>query len=232
MVYLKSDLLAKSINDKWDILNDIEDKKCISSIDLTALEYLSWDEDDKIRNRVAEILVGSASKESEDILVRLLKDKDSLVRANAADSLCISTSLEVLDLLKKRLLKDKSILVRGYSALSILDIATNTKQDINKLSNFFKGVLKKEKRIWVKLNLYEVLYLCGEEVYLNNLISELNNRYFTNRVATVASLHNITSNKNKLIIKTAILERLKIETVHLVKRKIENILQQMDIETN
>ncbi len=223
--------MGKSFDDKWDILDNIENNEFITRDDLSILECLSWDKNYEVRNRIAQILVRSNSNVSEGILIRLLVDKDSLVRANAADSLCISTSLEVLNLMKNRLLKERRVLVKGYLAQSIADIAINTKQDLKQQGSYFRTVLLTEKSMWVKLNLYKVLYMCGEEVYLDELIDELNNKSYVNRISTIALLYDIVSKKNEATIINNLNELLIKEKVKSVQIKIKEVLHEIEKRT-
>lgn len=72
---------------------------------------------------VAETLVESSDEKGEQILLRLTKDHDWLVRTDACDSLCISESVDTYNLLKEIAKKDTSGLVRGYAILSLENIA-------------------------------------------------------------------------------------------------------------
>ena len=96
---------------KIDFLNDLEGTNIDSSV-YPELERLSRDCNPEIRNRVAQVL-GGARGEYTDILLRLLNDRDELVRVNACDSLSGTDSREVINGLEKHI-ADSSELVRGY----------------------------------------------------------------------------------------------------------------------
>lgn len=224
----KTKLKNKNVDEKLEIIEEIELSNCKSSNELKILNYLSKDKDDEIRARVAEILVIYDNLEAEKILISLLRDNDPLVRVNACDSLYNSNSLEVLNLLKNRVLYDKSSLVRGYATASLTDIALNIKIDFKDLVKFFQNVLEKEKNQWVRINLYKVLYQLGDKKYLTQLLKELNNRLYKNRSAVVSAIVEIISGENVNAIKTALIERMKVEKTLAVNSKIENVINNLE----
>jgi FOG: HEAT repeat len=205
-------------------LDDITEK------DLEILNILSHDKGDEIRSQVAEILEIADGIEAENILIRLLKDEDGLVRSGACDSLRHSNSSEVLSLLIDIIKKDKTDLVRGYAASSIASILVNMNKVEKEYVDFFENLLKKETVTWVKLNIYSALYLLGESSYLYKLIEMLNHKHFRKRGAVVNMLSDIVSNENKEIIKSSLIELLKKEETINVRSSIENALK--DIEKN
>lgn len=215
-----------SAEEKLEIIESIEAFNAITDEDIIILDTLSKDEESEVRAKVAEILVFSKSPSAERILISLLKDSDELVRINACDSLCISNSSEVLDLLKNKVMKDRSSLVRGYATLSIADIATKIEyNNLEELLDFFKLVLKKEKVEWVRINVYKALYKLGDETNLNLLINGLNSRLYRNRCATVNCLKDIISSKNNELVRFAFTERFKIEKTVAVRNNIEDIIK-------
>ena len=106
---------------KIDFLNDLEGTNIDSSV-YPELERLSRDRNPEIRNRVAQVL-GGARGEYTDILLRLLNDRDELVRVNACDSLSGTDSREAINELEKHI-ADSSELVRVYVYSSLYDTAS------------------------------------------------------------------------------------------------------------
>ncbi len=217
-----------SSEEKYDLLNRINDSDYINEKDLEILNILSNDKGDEIRAQVAEILANSDSPDAEKILVKLLRDKDGLTRAIACDSLRYSNSLEVLNLLMDIIQKDKTDLVRGYSAASIASILINTNKIEKNYIDIFYDLLNKEKVKWVKLNFYKSLYLLGEDSYLFKLIGELSNKQFRKRALVVNILFDIVSNKNQEIIKSSLIEMLQKEKTVLVRSVIEDVLKHIE----
>lgn len=216
---------VEKIGNKLEIIERIEEKGTVTDSDLKILEVLSWDEDDVIRARVAEMMVSFKTNLSEEILKRLLNDNAELVRVNACDSLYFSESVEVLELLKKRINEDKSSLVRGYATLTLADIAKNIDLYKDELRDFLFLVLQKEKVKWVKIHIYKAMYLLGDESYLDMIIKELNNKNYRNRCATVNILGDILIQNNSRNIIESLIKRIKVEKSNAVKSAIEKIIQ-------
>jgi HEAT repeat protein len=170
---------------------------------------------------------GNYSKKEIKTLKELSNDMDEIVRVNACESLSNNISIDVLNLLKEKACKDNSSLVRGYSAISIANIARRKNDAKIELIKLLKSRLNKEKIIWVKINIYCALYLLGEEKYLYLIIKELNNRLYRNRCAAVNLLAYIISNENKRIIIKSLDERLNIETTIAVRSSINNVLKEI-----
>lgn len=225
--YLEKDLKNISVIEKLEIIKAIEIDKELNEHYLEILDYLSRDEVEEVRAMVAEILILSNTQKAERILIKLLSDKDELVRANAADSLCNSNSLKVFDNLKKMISRDKSSLVRGYAILSLADVATNINYDMEELTNYMIGLLSKERVAWVKVNYYQALYKLGNKVYLGMLFKEINSRSYRNRCAVVNSLGELLSDENAMMIKSVINERLKVEKTVAVRSSMEKLFQSL-----
>ena len=110
-----------------DYLEQLEESASISADDMRRLEHLACKGDVDERYRVAAICANcfetkEQARRAERILMRLLKDQDKMVRVNACDSLCQSSSLRVMWQLLG-LLADEEPLLRGYAAISLADIS-------------------------------------------------------------------------------------------------------------
>ena len=222
---LISSLNNMTNENKYELLNELSDLDEITTKDLEILDALSYDEGDEVRVQVAEILENCEDIEAELILIRLLHDKDGLVRATACDSLRFSDSLEVLNLLMDIIKKDKTDLVRGYAASSIGNILLNMDKTDKEYVDFFADLLNREKVTWVKLHIYETLYLLGEGTYLFKLIEMLNHKHFRKRGAVISILANILSDENKDIIEYCLKRLLEKEETINVRSAIENVLK-------
>ena len=109
------------------------------------------------------------NNESEQILISMLSDNDSLVRAAACDSLSCSISLEVIDVLTKTLKSDRNKIVRGYAALSIGDI--QKKNIINKenVVKLLRDQYAREKSIWTQIAIARSLVVLNDDSYLDDI---------------------------------------------------------------
>jgi len=209
------------------LIEDIRNNNHIGDNELGILKELSYDKDDEVRNGVAEIITDSDSALAQEILFRLMDDKDYLVRTNACDSLRTSKSPIALEVLKTKALKDSSSLVRGYATLSIADIIVNNGFDKQEFIELFSDRLKKEKIMWVKICIYRSLYLIGCREFLDSILTELDNRAYRNRCLVTHILADILTEENEDTIMKALLRRKEKENTSAVKRSIENILSSM-----
>ena len=228
MISNYTEIQNKSVDEKLNIVEAISSLNNFSDDDFVVLEYLSLDEDSEVRAKVAEILVFSESSKAEKILIKLLMDKDELVRVNACDSLCTSNSIEVLNLLKNVVSKDKSNLVKGYASMSIADIASSIDISKSEFVDFFKQLIKKEKSGWVKIHFYKALYLLGDNSSLEMILNGLNSNSYRNRCAVVNILDELVSSENVEVIEEKLIKKLKVEKATSVKSSVENVLHRIE----
>lgn len=214
-----------NIDEKLDFIEDIEGKAYITHEDLKIIDALSYDPDDEVRARIAECIIDPNIDLAREILTRLINDKDSLVRANACDSLFNDKSSKTLELLKNKVLKDRCSLVRGYATLSITDIVVKNGYNNQEFIEFFLNRLNKEKIVWVKICIYKALYLMGCREFLDLILSELNSRAYRNRCLIANILGEIISKDNSDIINRALIERKGKEKTVAVISTIDNILK-------
>lgn len=99
--YLEINLKNKDSLDKLDIIEELEVTNCNTADYYKLLDYLSNDEDYEVRAKVSEVLVAPNNSEADKILIKILRDKDELVRVNACDSLCTSNSYDVIKSLER-----------------------------------------------------------------------------------------------------------------------------------
>ncbi len=230
-IFIENTLRNMSIDEKLDLIGKIEESDKYTKDDLKVLDSLSQDEDSEVRSRVAEILVFSNTVETEKILIRLLNDKEELVRVNACDSLSPSSSKDVISLLIDKAKNDKSSLVRAYAVMSVADISKNigcTEETI-KLMLYIFG---KEEVNSVKISYYRSFLLLGQKGYLSQFLEKINDRFYRNRCAVANLLKDLINekvfSKNELVkVKNVLKSRLKIETSLAVKDSIEKLLSML-----
>jgi len=212
------------------ILNRIDEN--IINSDQFSNEELKWLEDfsihkeEAIRARVAVILASFTEKTGENILINLTRDKDFLVRVEACDSLSHSESLSTYKILKRVASQDKNGMVRGYAISSFSEISKTLNRNIE-TSRFMMQRLEKEKVIFVRINIYKVLYDMGERQYLRCLLRSINTKVYRNRCAVVNLLAELLDNSNKQEIKNAIEERKNIEKTRAVNSTINDLLNRI-----
>ncbi len=223
-----------STDEKLDFIDRVEENDYFAKGDLKTLDVLSQDGDDEVRSRVAEVLVFSNTVEAEKILIRLLNDKEELVRINACDSLCTSTSKDVITLLIEKAKKDKSSLVRAYAVMSATDISKNIgcKEETLELIMY---LFSKEKVNITKISYYRSFLLLGQKCYLSQFLEHINDRFYRNRCTVANLLKDLITDKifskfELAKVKNALESRLKIETSLAVKNSIEKTIYMLPKE--
>ena len=161
------------------------------------------------------------------ILLKLTHDKDSLVRAEACDSLCIGETMETYERLKKLSEKDRVGLVRGYATISLCDISEGLNMQSDTIK-FLESRLDVEKVVFVRINLYTALYKMGKREYLKQLVQLLDVPRYQNRGAVANSLGEILDESNEEEIFKILLEHKKTEKSYLVVSIIENVIKEYE----
>lgn len=209
------------------IENDIPNHSEFSDKELEILEEYSNDENENIRALVAKILINFTNSRGENILIKLTKDSDDLVRTEACDSLSESHSLATQKLLKDIADNDSDIMVRGYAISSIGKIASRI-QPSTGLIEYLENYYKKEKEIFIQINLLTVLYSLGKSEYLDKLIKLLDTDIYQNRCAVVNSLEEVIKEDNKELIKRVLIKQRNKEKIYAVTSTIDEILKNLE----
>ena len=200
---------------KIDFLNDLEGTNIDSSV-YPELERLSRDCNPEIRNRVAQVL-GGARGEYADILLRLMNDRDELVRVNACDSLSGTDSREVINGLEKHI-ADSSELVRGYVYSSLAAY----KSEVRAL---LLSACKDEKSDRAGAILVCSLYALGEADAANKIKSYISSEDCYVRNAAVQQLHAICGDADISCFRKDLQAQYHKESVGFVKDALESLLE-------
>lgn len=223
----------ESLKEKFEMLKKIEDNvefnDRFSDEEFSILELFSKEKDFIIRSEVARILVNSTCERDENILLKLSKDKNSLVRAEACDSLSISRSKNAAKVLVNTLKKDQSGMVRAYAIHSLGSISKKLHNE-GDIKNLIKKILKKEKSNLAKISAFKVLYCLEDKENLSFLINRVNAKKYQNRCAVINCLEEISDEGDKEIneiIKETLLSHLEVEKNEVVISIIENLLKKL-----
>lgn len=181
------------VNKKIEYIDSLYSFSKLYDSQIKVLRTLSCDANIEVRVRVSELLSLYPSTESEIVLLRLIKDKNYLVRASACDSLSWSSSVVVLDALIKAT-KDRSALVRGYSILSLADVQKNISCNATRVNEILEKLLTKEKSTWVKIALYRSLVSLGKQCYRECFIRQIFSKDYKNRCFTLSLLEELLDN--------------------------------------
>lgn len=208
---------------KIDFLNDLEGTNFDGSV-YPELERLSRDYNPEIRNRVAQVLDGACG-EYTDILLRLLNDRDELVRVNACDSLSGTDSREAINGLEKHI-SDSSELVRGYVYSSLYDTASmNPTAYKSEVRALLLSARKDEKSDRAGAVLACSLYALGEADAANKIKSYISSEDCYVRNAAVQQLHAICGDVDISCFRKDLQAQYRKESVGFVKDALESLLK-------
>lgn len=147
-------------------------KKSLSLDDVSVLVSFAKSKNEFIRSWAAELLVNRYTEQSEEILYRMTYDRCDIVRINAVDSLCIGKQLKSLQRLES-LFEDDDYLIRGYAVLSHFDVTVNIYGENynvdNRYIDLMESLLASDTSAWVKVCIFNNLYLCGCEPVLDKI---------------------------------------------------------------
>lgn len=206
--------------------------KALTQKDYANLMELADSPDAFFRSRAACLLAAFDDEKSLETLLRLSHDGNDLVRIEAADSLCIAESAEVLERLLDLAEHDDSPLVRGYAVLSVLDVSRNREEDMDlahkKVLPLLAPLLKKEKNAWTLGHYYSVFYECGQKAYLQKLMDCLGDEDYRVRSSTTHSLLDLLTPENEAAIREAVAARYETEDSIAVRSGMEKLLDYID----
>ena len=194
--------------------------------------YMMWKlakhKDSFVRSDLAKALVyDTKSSVALDILCKLSKDKDSLVRVEAVDSLSeyfCEKSYKAL----KNALYDPDDLVRKYALFGIA--YTGRKLCPETTIDVLCKHREKEMNLHCKLSIYEGLYILGQEEYLEKLMKLFWTNDYQIQCSVVNDLSEVADKENASRIRE-FLETLNIEdhpvAVQSSMKKLEGVVKQM-----
>lgn len=216
-------MISISENEKLEYLEKLESQSISLSGEI--IMQLCKDSDYYIRYRLSQVLVNYHNELSESVLTCLLDDEEEIVRANACDSLCWSSSMNTLEKMLVMLKNDK-YLVRGYALSSIADIILN--------NNYFdyvtkvKNILKYEKSKFVLLYYYSFLYRLGDREYLLKIAESLNAVKYTDRCNAANLLYYTAEDKDFSVVINLMKNRLLVEKTLAVKSTFQSIIKDLE----
>lgn len=215
----------KEVNDKLDYLFEIEAGRVP---DFAILESYSTDHESLVRAETATALLYCFNEQAEQILLRLVRDPQWLVRAEAVDSLRESSSLQVLNQIREISRSDRSMVVRAFAVLSFHDAALAAGVNKTEILSILEQGLKNEKSHFVFYEYYCVMYQLGKKEYLNKLFEGRHEKKHTSRCGVVSRLTEIVNHENAEEIRTFALEWLKKEKIRSVSSRLEELLKQCE----
>lgn len=209
-------------------LDDLIENPQNISMQISRLKDLANKKSVLVRSLVAEVLVNNNDVISKDILLKLLNDKNSLVRTEAADSLSEYPYSDVVKQLEITAENDKNHIVRGYALLSMTLASLALKIDSAKIVTFLHKRCKKEKSAFCKLSCYHALLIMGEADKLSGILSILKSKNYRNRCAAINTLYDVVDESNRLLIVQKLKKQLLKESSGAVISKINNFIKDYD----
>ncbi len=192
-----------------DRIRQLEPQPTLERTDYHYVTQWSTHTDSYIRDLVASMLSSFPSSETEQILIRLTKDPDVLVRTDAYDSLGSCPSNESLALLRTAMLIEPDPTARYYAICSCADVmyalAPTTVND----TDLFIQISTKDPSSLCRLGAFYARYILGEVNVLDSIISFLSCNDYHIRCATVAILAELTEDANKEYL-TSVIEKHKL----------------------
>ncbi len=155
------------------IIARLEALASFDEFQMNTLHNLAYSKNSTVRRRTAVLLGRQYDSKSEDILYHLTFDKNEIVQLEAIDSLSIGKTIKSMQRLVM-LLKSNDYYIRYFAVQSLYDIYRNSGFDSeNKDLDFLVKIrceLEKEENDLVRIALYKVAYLCGENEALAAII--------------------------------------------------------------
>jgi hypothetical protein len=182
---------------------------------------LAQDRSPLIRGLVAKALFDYPNGSSKSILLKLSKDKDDLVRVEAADSLKAHVDNVVYTRLLQMAEQDYYYLVRAYAvcSLSVIRVGLESKS----LSTFVEERLNKERHIINKIMCTEALYRLGQDDALVQLMDFFKSRNYKNQCAVIHSLTDVLSKKNYGVINDFVRDLSSKDLPISIRSTLENL---------
>ena len=164
----------RNYTQKMKFLDRINDQDGVPTDDeLLLIQRLCHDKNTIVRSSVAIALVQRYDPGSEKILLDMTYDKNSLVRIEAVDTLCIGRCTCTLERLKE-LFQDPNYMIRGYAVVSYFNVWINcygyTKESMRDYIKDTESFRNKETNPWVLLSYDRNRFLAGEKEGVENLI--------------------------------------------------------------
>ena len=174
-----------------------------------------------VRARVAEALRLHQRRGVAGVLMRLLRDKDDVVRINAAESLGLLRARSAIRSLQRSLRIDSEELVRAYAAEALGRVG-----DVRVIS-FLERYLLRDRSSAVRLRILTALHTLGARSRLDEIIEFLNDADYHVRCAVAVSLEELASPSTRGAIRKAMQRQLKVEPTIAVKERLKEVLGEL-----
>ena len=136
--------MLKTIKEKLAFIDSLDsmDNQSVQSW-LGTIVLLANDRNTEVRMALAKQLVIFDCDEVEDILCRMLEDKNKMVRLEAVDSLAVGRHEKSIEKVATMLVKEGSM-IRMYAAATLFDLIINAYGMNEKAFGKYRGIVKSE----------------------------------------------------------------------------------------
>ena len=197
----------------------------LTSEHFLVLQGLASDRSRAVKGWIARLLVNFQTEASKRILIQLAQDKDTLVRTEAYDSLCIFADDDTEQFLKAAIEQEPSALARSYAILSWTDVKVALSNVLKGDISFLEAQCKRERRAPLcRLNCYCGLYRFGDYAMLDPILSFLKHKNYRMRCAAIHALDGLMGSSTRDVIIEAVSQQLPLETTVAVRSTIETFL--------
>ena len=212
--------------EKIELLDEYRDLAVLSDKHFEILKELSFDVDEYVRSQVAYHLYRFVNEDSKNILLKLAKDEDDVVRMEALDSLIIFPFPDVVTFLEEAMLGEEDDIVRRYVIFAwthVLILLNGVTDEKVKLVEHKRHA---EEFSHCALAWCYALFRFGNEGILPELLKFLNDEDYHVRCCTSSFLHDIINPNNEAQIKEAISKLLVIEKSRAVSEHAKCFLRE------
>ena len=183
-------MTSKTIDSEWKYLCHLEDsdETELEQVDIDHILQLLRTENLDVRNFAVQIAGLYYCPSFEQSLVELLKDRESIVRVNACDSLSNSDNASVREKIIP-LMPARQRLERGYALISYSDITLNSGQPKEPAIEVLRQYFEKERNTWVRVLGIEALAQLGDKQALPELYRHTSDTYYNTRRVAIGCAH-------------------------------------------
>lgn len=212
------------VNEIHDLLlSSFDDVSTIGRSHLDLLQHYHENQDSLIRSAVATLLVHFNDEIAQSMLMKLSKDKHSLVRTEAYDSLAVYPTEEVENLLQEAIDHEKNTLARSYAILSWIDGVLAGDRLTDRHIKFAQQKFLTERSPRCRLSWCYAHYRIGNRSSLTEILSYLGHDNYRMRCSALATADELLDSENKDEIKQAIERLLTVEKTIAVRSRAEQI---------
>ena len=196
----------------------------LSRDDYAQLEKWVDTQDDYIRDLIASLLVNFPTNKSLNILCSLTQDNDSLVRADAFDSLSEFPCSESFKILFDAMFSESDDISRFCAIRSCAEVILLLGRNSEDVKSIFGDIYRRDPSDLCKLASCYGMFLFGEDNALALILAFLGHPDYHIRCSTISVFREILDDNNKQVLKEAVMQLKKNEQSEAVISSIDEFL--------